>query len=79
VNHQQFHIFTKTGDARDELESLLRELGPEPAESKGFHKVMHVTRAAQTVVFLTGGATPLAAALRLRPGWVEPEQETKNA
>lgn len=67
------HIFTKTGDARSEIEQVLHELGT-TAEEAGFQKSIYVARADQTVVFLSGKAAALAGALRQRPGWNEPEQ-----
>jgi hypothetical protein len=79
MNQQPFHIFTKAGDARAELESIVQELGPGPPHGKGLHKVLHVSRAAQTVVFVTGAATPLATALRSRAGWIEPDRRASDA
>jgi hypothetical protein len=79
MTDQPFHIFIKTGDARAEVDAALAALGSGSPRSKGFQKVLHVTRAGQTVVFLTGPGTPLAAALRGRPGWVEPERGGTDA
>jgi hypothetical protein len=65
------HIMIRPGDARAEVDAALRDLAVSP-EDAGLHKVIHVTRADQTVVFLTGPDAPLACALRPRPGWQEP-------
>ena len=73
MSNSSYHIFTRLGDARSEVESVLRELGVSP-EDAGFHKAIHVSRANQTVVFLTGRESLLANTLRKRKGWNEPEQ-----
>jgi hypothetical protein len=76
LSNQPFHVFTRAGDARSEVEQLLAELGGTP-ESTGYHKMIYVTRADQTVVFLTGPQTPVAQALRGRGGWQEPQQGSR--
>lgn len=71
---EEFHVLTRRGDARPEvdraLEALKKERGAE-AET-GFHKYMYVTKAEITVVMVESPEAPLAAALRARPGWTEP-------
>ena len=67
----EYHVFVKRGDARAEVDSLLKELGTEP-EAAGLHKYFYVAQAHQTAVMLAGGDVPLAAALRGRKGWQEP-------
>lgn len=69
-----YPVFVKRGDARAEVDRLLRELGLD-AEAAGLHKYIHVTGASQTVVMVTAPGAPLAAALRGRAGWAEPETE----
>lgn len=71
-------VFIKRGDARSEVDRLLEELkrAHGSAEAVGFHKYIHVTKADQTVVFVTGRDTPLAAALRGRAGWQEPQEKS---
>jgi hypothetical protein len=71
---QPYHIFTKAGDVRPELEDVLQGLGVEVPEQAGYHKSLYVTRANQTVVFVAGAESLLAEALRARKGWQEPEQ-----
>ena len=65
-------IFIKPGDARDEVDDLIVGLG-QTAEAAGLHKYLFVTRANHTVVMLSDPAAPLAAVLRVRDGWSEPE------
>lgn len=69
-----YHILTKRGDARAEVDAALRALASRgtPREASGFHKYMHVTNAEQTVVMVTERGCPLAAELRATPGWGEP-------
>ncbi|HET6230586.1 MAG TPA: hypothetical protein VFE05_11000 [Longimicrobiaceae bacterium] len=69
-----FHIFTRPGNGFDDVNAVLGEMkkrGLTP-EAAGFNKYLIVTQADQTVVFLTGRDVPFAAALRRRPGWLEP-------
>lgn len=66
-----YHVFTRRGDARAEVDGILRELGVTP-ERGGLHKYLFVTKADQTVVMVSGADAPLAAALRERRGWLEP-------
>jgi len=68
--HPEHHVMTREGDASAEIEALLRSLGS--AEHAGLHRHFYVIRANQTVVMTRGSDTPLAEALRLRPGWREP-------
>lgn len=68
-----YHIFTKSADARQEVDELVQGLAAEGGET-GFHKMIFVTRANQTVVFVKHRHAALAAALRQRRGWQEPEQ-----
>lgn len=68
-----YPVFVKPGDAQDEVDALVRELsGPSAA---GLHKTLYVTRAAQTVVMVTGREVPLARRLRERDGWEEPDED----
>lgn len=67
----EYHVFVKRGDARAEVDSLLKELGAGP-EGAGFHKYIYVAQAHQTAVMLTGPDAALAGALRGRKGWQEP-------
>lgn len=68
------HVLTRRGDARAEVDHLLaalkRERGAEV--DTGFHKYVFVTKADTTVVMVHAADSPLAAALRGRPGWTEP-------
>jgi hypothetical protein len=64
-------VFIRRGDARAEVDRLVRELAATPAAA-GFVKYFHVSKADQTVVMTAGRDTPLAHALRARPGWSEP-------
>lgn len=67
----EYHVFTKRGDARPEVDALLKELGF-TAEDAGLHKYIFVTQVHQTAVMLAGADVPLARALRGRKGWSEP-------
>lgn len=67
---RQYPVFVRTGDALDEVDTLVRELGG--ADAAGLHRHMYVTRADQTVVMTTTPDVPLAAALRTRASWIEP-------
>lgn len=68
-----YHVFTKHGDARAEVDELVRGLGGDAAEA-GLHKAIFVSRANQTVVMLRDPEAPLAGLLRGRKGWHEPAQ-----
>lgn len=68
----QYPVFVRHGDALDEIDALLRELGG-PKEA-GLRQHMYVTRADQTVVMTTGTDVPLAAELRARAAWLEPRE-----
>lgn len=70
---EPFPVFIARGDARPEIDRLLRELAPTP-EAAGFLKYFYVAKADQTVVMARGRGTPLALALRGRRGWTEPEE-----
>ncbi len=78
MNHPAYPVFIKRGDARAEVDRILEELKRThgSAESAGFQKYLHVTKANQTVVMVTGRDTPLAAALRGRAGWLEPTEQS---
>ncbi|HEX8905834.1 MAG TPA: hypothetical protein VF771_13370 [Longimicrobiaceae bacterium] len=67
------HVLTKRGDATAEVDAALRALAARgvPREASGLHKVLHVTRAGQTVAMVARRDCPLAAELRGR-GWSEP-------
>lgn len=69
-----YHVLTKSGDATAEVDDALRALEARGVsrEASGFHKVLHVTRAEQTVVMVARRDSPLAAELRARRGWGEP-------
>jgi hypothetical protein len=73
---EAFHVMTKGGDARGEVDDVLRALEARGVTraAAGFHKYLHVTRAEQTVVMATRRDSPLAAELRGR-GWSEPGDE----
>jgi hypothetical protein len=68
-----FPVFIRRGDARAEVDRLVRELGP-TAEKAGFQKYIYASQADQTVVMTSGRDAPLANALRTRPGWDEPKE-----
>lgn len=70
----EFHVFIRRGDARAEVDSLLRQLGSTP-EAAGMHKYIFVAKADQTVVMLVGPDVPLAQSLRGRAGWQEPSAQ----
>jgi hypothetical protein len=69
-------VFIRRGDGRAEVDEILHQLEERgaPGEDLGFVKYLYVTKAEQTVVMLSGRHTPLARALRARPGWSEPIQ-----
>lgn len=67
----EFHVFIKRGDARPELDRLVRESGG-TAEAAGLHKYIFAAAASHTVAMLTTADAPLAARLRGRDGWMEP-------
>lgn len=69
-----YHVLIHKGDALAEVDAALKALEGRGVsrEASGFHKYMHVTQAAQTVVMVQGRQSPLAAELRGRPGWMEP-------
>lgn len=72
-----YHVMTKQGDARAEVDAALKALEGRGIgrEGSGFHKYMHVTRAEQTVVMLERRDSPLATELRGARGWTEPGDE----
>jgi hypothetical protein len=74
MDREAFHVFVKAGDAQQEVEAVLNQLGTPSPEAAGHHKTVYVTRANQTAVMVTGPQAPLAQALRVRPGWIEPAQ-----
>ncbi|CAN5729638.1 hypothetical protein BH20GEM3_BH20GEM3_08880 [soil metagenome] len=67
-------VFIRRGDGRAEVDEILHQLEERslPGEDLGFAKYLYVTKADQTVVIVTSRGTPLAQALRARPGWSEP-------
>jgi hypothetical protein len=69
-----YHVLIRKGDALAEVDAALKALEGRGVsrEASGFHKYMHVTQAAQTVVMVQHRDAPLAAELRGRPGWSEP-------
>ena len=71
-----FHVMTRRGDARAEVDDALRALEARGVSraAAGFHKYLHVTQADQTVVMVARRDAPLAAELRGR-GWSEPGDE----
>lgn len=72
-----FHIFTRAGDGTGDVDAVLREMAARGMDgpAAGYAKHLYVTRADQTVVFLSARDVPFAAALRARPGWREPGDE----
>jgi hypothetical protein len=70
----EYHVFTRKGDSRPEVDRLLAELKRAHGANvdAGFHKYMYVTKADLTVVMLHPGEFLLSRALRGRPGWTEP-------
>jgi hypothetical protein len=74
VAQAPFHVLTRSGDARAEVDDALRALAARGVarEASGFHKYLHVTQAEQTVVMVAARDCPLAAELRGRTGWGEP-------
>lgn len=68
---EAFPVFIARGDTRAEIDRLLPQLAGTPGAA-GFRKYFYVAKADQTVVMTLGRDTPLALALRGRPGWTEP-------
>ena len=70
----RYHVMTKSGDARAEVDAALQALAARGVsrEASGFHKYLHVTQAEQTVVMVAARDSPLVAELRARTGWAEP-------
>lgn len=73
----EYPVFIKRGDARAEVDALVKEFesGRGSPEEAGLHRLLHVTKAGQTVVMVTRRDAPLAEALRGRSGWEEPREE----
>ena len=69
-----YHVLTKRGDARGEVDAALQALAARGVsrEAAGFHKYLHVTNAEQTVVMVRDRGCALAAELRVIAGWGEP-------
>lgn len=65
-----YPVFRKDGDARHEVEGLVRALGGNGPRI-GLHKTIYAARADQTVVLVTDREAPLARELRAH-GWSEP-------
>lgn len=76
-----YHVLIHRGDALADVDAALKALEGRGVdrESSGFHKYMHVTQAAQTVVMVRNRQSPLAAELRARPGWTEPGDVSLDA
>ena len=74
MSQAPYHVLTRAGDARAEVDEALRALAARGVdrEGSGFHKYLHVVQAEQTVVMVERRDSPLAADLRARPGWREP-------
>ncbi len=74
MSSPEYHVFTRKGDSRAEVDRLLAELKRAHGADvdAGFHKYMYVTKADLTVVMLHPGESLLSRALRGRPGWTEP-------
>ena len=70
-----YPVFLRGGDARAEVDSLVSGLRDQPGGA-GLHKYLYAAAANQTVVMVTSRDVPLARALRDRPGWSEPMEET---
>jgi hypothetical protein len=70
----RYHVMTKRGDARAEVDAALAALAGRGVsrEASGFHKYLHVTQAEQTVVMVASRECALAVVLRGRTGWGEP-------
>ena len=70
----RYHVMTKSGDARAEVDGALEALATRGVSraASGFHKYLHVTQVEQTVVMVAARDCPLAAELRGRRGWGEP-------
>lgn len=77
MSDPQHHVHIKRGDATPEVEAALARLQARglSREAAGFHKVLFVTRADQTVLMTEGRDSALSAELRGKPGWVEPGDE----
>ena len=69
-----YHVLIRSGDALAEVEDALRALEARGVsrEASGFHKVLYVTQARQTVVMTENRESPIAAEMRSRAGWTEP-------
>ena len=74
MSSPEYHVFTRKGDSRAEVDRLLAELKRAHGADvdAGFHKYMYVSKADMTVVMVHAADSLLAAALRARPGWTEP-------
>jgi hypothetical protein len=68
----EYPVFTRRGDARREVDELVRGLAKSPTEA-GLHKAIYAAQADQTVVLVTDRKAPLASALRAT-GWQEPRE-----
>ncbi len=74
MEQPEYHIFTRQGDGRAEVDAALDRLKARGVsrEASGFAKYLFVTRAEQTVVFAESRQSPIAAELRGLAGWREP-------
>jgi hypothetical protein len=70
------HVLTRAGDGTAEVDAALARLAARGVDraAAGLHQALYVTRADRTVVMTAAPASPLAAELRGRPGWEEPEE-----
>lgn len=70
----EYHVLTRKGDSRAEIDRALAELKRAHGENvdAGFHKYMYVSKADMTVVMVGSAGSLLAGVLRGRPGWTEP-------
>ncbi|HEX6927450.1 MAG TPA: hypothetical protein VF167_18650 [Longimicrobiaceae bacterium] len=71
-----YPVFRKDGDARGEVQELVRTLGGDGPRI-GLHKTIYAARADQTVVLVTDRESRLASELRTR-GWSEPRDSANE-
>lgn len=69
-----YPVFVRRGDAREEVDEIIAELGVSAADA-GLHKCLFVAQAHQTVVMVSAAGCPLAEALRARNAWNEAPRE----
>lgn len=80
MSEHEYHVLTRRGDARPDVDRVLAELKAEhgPEVDTGFHKYMFVTKADMTVLMVYAPDSLLAGALRGRAGWSEPGLAGRN-